>query len=156
MSTHFLIEGLTQAPIESPQYKERAEEFLLQSFLLLASAHNAWGAGRSCYRGHVMGGCWLSAGSVKPLFESFREQLLEKLYFLDREALFKGKWINLLSPFLFSLLFCVYWGLQCQLCAQSGTSTSEALQSVPGSTEEQAAPCWRKCTGGKNNVLFCD
>uniref|UniRef100_G3NVB8 Vacuole membrane protein 1 n=1 Tax=Gasterosteus aculeatus aculeatus TaxID=481459 RepID=G3NVB8_GASAC len=36
-----------------------------------------------------------------------------------------------------------------QVCAQSGTITPEALQPVPGSTEEQAAPRRRKCTSGR-------
>lgn len=45
-------------------------------------------------------------------------------------------------------------GLRCQVCAQSGTITPEALQSVPGSTEEQAAPRWGECTSGKSEAFI--
>lgn len=56
--------------------------------------------------------------------------------------------------FLSPLFFAALCGCGCQVCAQSGTITAEALQSVPGSTEEQAAPRWGKCTSGKSNTLF--
>ncbi|CAI5694165.1 unnamed protein product [Oreochromis niloticus] len=35
-----------------------------------------------------------------------------------------------------------------QVGAQTRAISPEALQAVPGSTKEQAAPCWRKCTSG--------
>lgn len=79
---------------------------------------------------------------------------------VTQKMLLKGKYSNPHSPSFFLLFFSPRpsgvdtFGGACQVCSQSRTISAEALQSVPGSTEEQAASRWREGTSGKVNFFF--